>query len=261
MHAPARVGIWNRQGLADSVHVYTCEAADRPANWHSYDHISVPIELETRLIAGHMHVTTRGFNAGYEFFPRKNIEGEEFVGQLKGERFVYKYDFNLAAEGAVLIDRPYKNLDRCVSLYNGEGARAKDLKTVKVKDFMFVQGSSAEGNWQVTFAKKNVQAVVRTFLARFFELQGFWVSMSGIDALDSVALDYEVRSLKGADVTAGKLNPDGLTWIERDWSMSEFRLKDHAPDWSPPLPGKNCMTHSGRYRYGFSLKKPVLAAK
>ncbi|HLO41496.1 MAG TPA: hypothetical protein VK176_10765 [Phycisphaerales bacterium] len=259
MQAPLKVGIWNRQPFAGTVYVYTCGAPDRPANWDPYDHISVPVEMETGRIAGHMHVTTRGSNdAIASFFPAQLIDGKRVGGMVNGEQFVYKYDFDMDASGATLLLRPHKNLDRCVSLYNGPGNMATNLAGTKVNDFMFVKGSDEKGNWRTTFVKKNVQAIANSFVTRFLEQQSFWVSVSGIDKDDSVELEYEVRTLGGKDVTAGKLSSSGMTRIERDWSVSEFRLTHHEPEWSPPVPGENCMSRSGRYRYGFSLKKPVV---
>lgn len=261
MIAPVKVGVWNRQPAVSNVYVYTCASGDRPAGFGEYDHISVPLEPGKTTLAGHIHVTVRGIDEPHgSFFPAQPpipIEGGgSFSGMKNGSAFVYKYDYDLSYGGVSFLNgRPYKNDLRPVSIFVALGQRGKELTGTQVANFSFVQGNSAQGNWQKTRAAKHVDDVVKQFYEDWFAQQAFWVKVEGQPS-DSLALDYSLRKLAGGEEVSGKLNSSGATTMPRRWDDAEFSLTGHATGWIPATPGSSVMTASGRFLLSFGLKKP-----
>jgi hypothetical protein len=259
MQAPQLVGHWNRSPNVSNVFVYTCAGEHRPAGFSTYDHISLPTEMGSEKLAGHMHVTVRGFKEAVgSFIPQTQTQNGLFGGMKNGPDFVYKYDFELSYGGISLLQRPYKNTDRAVSTYVGEGQQSRELNGTKVKTFPFVQGDSERGNWQITFNRLNIESVARKFYEDWFAAQAFWVKVEGTTPDDSLELDYAVKDIGSPAETTGKLSASGISCIARPWSTTHFKLTTHDPTWAPPTPGQQCMTPSGRYRYSFSLRKPAV---
>jgi hypothetical protein len=259
MQAPQVVGHWNRSPNVSNVFVYTSAGEHRPAGFSTYDHISLPTEGGSDKLAGHMHVTVRGFKEPVGSFIPQTQSGVGMWGGMKnGPDFVYKYDFELSYGGISLLNRSYKNTDRAVTTYVGEGQASRELNGTKVKTFAFVQGDSERGNWQVTFNRLNIESVAKKFYEDWFATQAFWIKVEGPSPNDPLDLDYVVKDLGGATETAGKLNKSGISWIARPWSTTHFKTVPHDQVFVPPTPGQQCTTATGNYRYTFSLQKPVV---